>query len=576
MTKIMMSPRWFAFVAFIFLTSLTNNGCGKKDSVDGSSCVPALVSRSQNYLGAMPAILIGSGLSTLNGSIVDQCIKVTADTSPDPTTAQRSFKLTYAKDTSALRTALSLDANVEWSAGLSSVEASANYYNSQAIDSTSAYLVLDVNVQFPARVLSPADLTDQAIAKLNSDPEGFYAQCGDQFVSSITKGGLFRAVYKFSELSVKTKESLGITLSANSGNWSGDASFKSDLAAAQKQYRTELQVFQQGGTFTTVGLTPDQLIAQAIDFGSISSSTPLTYANAYPVSVSTRSYYAASNFPNGKRFPDITAQLDEMQNMANYYEKARLLQNDLKNRLNHPGRLYDAGCDGDLSMFLNKQQEVDAFIKKMQQKAAACRVASQCGAASTACLAPINPIDFNLPVLNNMNCGPRCTNGVNSNFEFDRYGYCTRCRFTSFPQQTANPGNTGVPGITASECKYLRPGANTLVRYNGLVTTDITGIITGTWIDVLLESKSLPNTNTCAAGSPSCYYRTDLKFYDQPTVWDFTLSENISVGSSAPDSGVKADLINAHCQYGSSWTTCRFFNVKADICDEDGTDCGAP
>lgn len=549
----------------------STNGANRSDNND---CKAPIELQGEEYAGLLPSMQLGSGVQSLSGSVVDRCIR--ADDIPpfSKTTFSRRFRMKFVQEADELKRALSIDAAASFELGVYSAEASARFFQSEELNSESAYLVLDVEATLPPITLTTAALTDRALEKLRHHPDEFLAQCGDQYVSSISQGGIFIAVYRFSGLGAKSKQELAISLSASGGNWTASGDFRKSLSTVTSRYRTELFVLQQGGTFSKVNLTPEELIREASEFGG----TKLTQENAYPVRASTRSYYTVNNWPGGARYSQTTEQLRAISAVSADYDRARVFRNDLRLRLqNRPGRLNEPKCQFDRQVFESKLEETEKYIAAVEAKARHCRSASGCG-APTKCLETVPVPSFEPPRLT-QDCGPRCTDGIDSDYEFDAFGYCTRCIWKGQSKRTSF-NNSAQPAFEAT-CKYLRRGANVLVRATGKFSHR-TSENHGAWLHVKLEAASEPEKFECNDVREACAeYLVDTeegKTPDAPTSFD--LRANVNVGQGTVDSSVVGSLFQVHCQKHdgthASHRGCAYSDVKLEICDTDATDCGAP
>lgn len=474
---------------------------------DGGCSPPALVTTTHNYTGDLSRVSLGGGFNALSQDLSGQCLVIPPPSSTCSGTGSRTFQMQFIRESSRLKESLGLSASASYDGGLWSAEASARFFRSTDVRSDSAYLLLDVAVTFDSQTIPDAQLTDGALARLRSDPEGFVASCGTEYVASVTRGGRFRVVYVFSSLTTREKEELSTSFSAGGGNWMAGGSFERSIERATSRYQTQVYVLQSGGRLEPVGLSPAELIAQARNFGSPGpdgGTGTLNCATAYPISIETRPYYATSNIPIGARYPDVTRQLNELTATANTWDQVRFLRNDLEARLGRPGRLATTACVTDLARFTTKQAEIEAFFREVQAKRDACQSINYCGATS-ACVRALATPSLSLPRLSDpARCGPACTDGANSTYESDDYGYCTRCTWT-WP--TTTTGSNTAAGVMRSECRYMRPGAQVLAQARGRLGPPPCSSQTVFYADVNLQTASGVNTDNCTVDTCRIYYR---------------------------------------------------------------------
>jgi len=470
------------------------------------------------------------------------------------------------KSATSLRQTLELSAAASYSAGVTKADASASFFRSDNITTDSVYLVLDVQVTYESAGLDSVTLTEDALSKLKRDPALFIASCGDQFVSSMKRGGLFRAVYQFVGVSENRKNEISAKFSGAYANWSANSSFKQALEQTSSRYETRLYVLQSGGTLNAVGMSPAELIEQASTFGS-------TCADAYPIAIDTSPYYAATNFPAEARYPDITEQIDILGALSVDYDAVRIARNDVTQRLARPGRLDSPGCEGDKKKLADRKDELDEYLASASRKVAACQVVGPCG-ASAQCKKVLPVPDLELPRLDNpKTCGPACTDGNGSSYESDDRGYCTRCTFQGMDQATQQESADGLFGST---CKYMRRGADVVIRARGTVSARSCSPDGNYHTQLALQATSQPNVlgdannNTCAS---ACAYNGEW----MTTPNDVVLEAHMSIGGEAADSSMEAHILQfAGLDSGTSCAGTRYTDWEIDICDADRPEGCAP
>lgn len=537
-------------------------------SADAGCAAPALMTTSRTFTGNLATVTLGAGFNPLASALAATCLEAPGGTPTCTGTGSRTLRMQFVRDSTTLKTTLGLTANASFDSGVYSGDASASFYRSSEVRSDSAYLVLDVVVTFDAQTLPSPRLTAETIERLRADPEGFVATCGTDYVSAITRGGVFRAVYAFSSLTTSDVETLQTSFSAGGGSWTAGGTFQRSLERQTSHYRSQLFVMQSGGRLEPVGLTPAQLIEQATRFGAAGAdggAGTLNCATAYPVAVETRPYYQTLNFPIGQRYPNITAQINEFANTANTWDQVRVFRNDLDDRLTRSGRLATTACATDMARYTARRAEIDAFYAAMQAKRDACLEVHYCG-ATAACLRPLTPPTLLLPRLSDpLRCGPACTDGINSTYESDDRGYCTRCTFT--PPAFETYQTDFVDNLAASTCRYMRPGARVSAQLRGYVTHRACSnyVVNGRFT---LQTRSGMNSNGCGLTS-GC----EVSFADS-TRGDRRLElfgAPIDVDPLSTPAQATASMFQTWA-YGENNTSCggvRFRDVVVDLCDPD-------
>ncbi|MFO0646568.1 MAG: hypothetical protein U0326_10050 [Polyangiales bacterium] len=522
-------------------------------SVD--ACVPALVTTTHSYSGDLATVTIGAGFNPLTASVTTRSCLVAPTSTPSCTLRARDFRMQFLQNSNELKSSLRLSAGASFESGFWDAEASARFFRSSEVRSDSAYLLLDVEVTFGAEVLSAPTLSLSSISRLSADPAGFVAACGTEYVSSITRGGIFRAVYIFESLSTWDRNNLAASFSAGGFDWTAMASVQSAIERSTSRYQTQLFVTQSGGALAPVDLTPGALIETARHFGASGvdgGPGAIDCASATPIAVQTSPYYTAEGVPVGARYPDLTAQLNELNNLASAYDRVRVLRNDLGARTARPGRLSSSVCSPDSAQFTALADRIDAYMASAEHKRDACIQINLCG-ANPQCLITLPTAPTSLPrLLDPAHCGPACTDGALSTYESDEFGYCTRCTWT-WP--TVVTQDEGRDNLMRSWCRYMRPGAR--VTYNG------TGAIVGDYMFVNIQGTSGPNRGSAVGAA-------EINLHSPPR-WAGFLLGNVDVSAST-DSPTEVDVWLDQVrgwQGGTGGLGLRFEGWTIDICDAD-------
>src|SRR5439155_15095131 len=132
--------------------------------------------------------------------------------------------------------------------GVTSGNASVNYFHSQHINSNTLYVVLNVKVTNTAEVMDHLELTTDAYKMLeDGDLARFMDACGDSFIAGRTTGGEFSAVIKIESESESERNTLESSLSAGGFNWSTNVKTQSKMTEAVSHHKLTYEFFKKGG-----------------------------------------------------------------------------------------------------------------------------------------------------------------------------------------------------------------------------------------------------------------------------------------------------------------------------------------
>jgi hypothetical protein len=333
-----------------------------------------------HYTGDLLGIDLGAGINSLTMSIQGRCIRPAPSEATCGPSAARSFSMVLARDADELREALGASADASNGSGMSSGNAETSFFRSHARVRASVYLLLDVVIAYDSPALGAVELNDDALQTLGRDPVLFTLRCGDEYVSQISRGGRFRALYEFSSVTEQRRVELASSFRAGGADWSRDESFLRTLEEARSRNQTYLYVSQQGGAFEATELDPAGLIAAAKSFGAAAnaSTQAATCTTAYPLAAHTRSYYTADNFPLHARYPDVTAQRRELDRFARDWSAAETSLADVDDYLLR-GQFDSDLCKATGQRLRDARSALASFEHRGRAKIEACRELVSCG-----------------------------------------------------------------------------------------------------------------------------------------------------------------------------------------------------
>ncbi|MFO0687021.1 MAG: hypothetical protein U0234_33460 [Sandaracinus sp.] len=219
----------------------------------------------------LPASLrAGGGWNTLLTSGSGNCMQpssfvVLGGGDPDARIAE-TLRFEMVEDASSIRESLSLEASATYDSGIYSADASASYSHDSHVSSYSTYLVLESTVRYAPQTLETFRLSDHALGELRRSPSAFVSMCGDQFVSTVTNGAVFRVVFRFTGLSSSDRREMSASLGGSTGTFSGSAAAASALETLRARYETSITVFRSGAPPEPFTGNLAELIDQGLTF----------------------------------------------------------------------------------------------------------------------------------------------------------------------------------------------------------------------------------------------------------------------------------------------------------------------
>lgn len=225
-----------------------------------------------------------------------------------------NFSLTKVTSSQELMKSLSVKAKAKYSAGVGSAKGKASFTDEVSINSQSLFLLINVKVTNPTLTLDNPKLRPEAANVLISrGKEAFRKACGDEFVRSQVTGAEFAAVLEIQTSDESHKQAIDASLKGSYGAASGSASFSSRLEEIVKNNKTQVYVYQSGGSAEKIDISADGLINIATEFPA-----KVNAENARPIDAFTASYENLLNFPAGANIIDVTQQSDNLLRLAQY------------------------------------------------------------------------------------------------------------------------------------------------------------------------------------------------------------------------------------------------------------------
>lgn len=338
------------------------------------------------------------------------------------------------------------------------------------------------------------------------------------------------------------------------GQVSGSGTFRSELERYASRFAASIDFLSEGGPPVSTPTTISELLDLAQMFPTL-----VTEQNAYPLDVSTTSYYSAANFPICPALPDSSGRILELERLSSSHDRARELTHFLRRRLSMGGRLSEATCTATAARLNSHLGDLEQYLRDLEAAAASCWTGSTCD--SRLVVTPSLEQQPRVPP----SCGPFCASGGRSEpalEEIDNFGFCTHCRWEyGSPYLVAN----GAVDATHT-CSAMRPGARVGVTY--MAHLDIPNNPSTAWVDVGLRSPGLVSPDCTPPGS-ACTLASNAA-----VAYDMILASH---GFGPLDGVVSGQVAAARCTGGND-SSCRLGPmtsgpVSMDVCDTDNARC---
>ena len=158
------------------------------------------------------------------------------------------FQIKVVESQEELEKHLGVSASGSGSFGWGSVSASAKFSSDYKMNSYSLYVVASTRVVNSTKWIRPTRLNEYSEQQYINDFEEFTRRCGDQFLTGITAGGQFFAVFELQTKSEEEKTEFDASISASgAGSWSASAQFSSALHNVTRNKQWTVKSFQVGG-----------------------------------------------------------------------------------------------------------------------------------------------------------------------------------------------------------------------------------------------------------------------------------------------------------------------------------------
>ncbi len=210
---------------------------------------------------------------------------------PEP---RAELAVTSVETKSELATELDLGVGGSYFAGLVSVEGRFGFYRSQKIVATTSYLFVRASITASREILRDAKIKPEFLDLLpgSGGPSEFRSRCGDRYLGSLVKGGLFYGLVEVVSESVEESREVTAQLKSAFASGSVDADFSEKLKSIVGSRSVSAKVLREGGAGPET-IDPAEIVDRALAFAAEVKDNPFTYAGQF------RQYEDSENWPTG-------------------------------------------------------------------------------------------------------------------------------------------------------------------------------------------------------------------------------------------------------------------------------------
>jgi hypothetical protein len=281
----------------------------------------APISRTIQYVQGLD---YGVGLDSPSGTAMN--VAVTGSPSQIPNAGGGDVIYTMNELTSEedIQTALGISVEANGGIGLFSASARMDYSKSCHMNSSSVFLMVNIQVTNAFTMIKQPGITPQAAQLLAAgNTSAFQQQFGNMFVRGLQTGGQFFGVIEIETSSQTDQQSVSAKVSAAYGPFGGSGSFSDSFKQAVSNRNVKVTCYIEGGTIPNpLPSTVDMLMQAA------SAWPPTVAANAVPYSALVDGY-GILPLPNPPNIIDIQQQQDVLNQCSWWRNQDLMALNDI-------------------------------------------------------------------------------------------------------------------------------------------------------------------------------------------------------------------------------------------------------
>ena len=266
----------------------------------------------------------GHGINVLTGDVLPSiAVNGSLTSIPEAHGQVVTSKFVRIDDISSLHTSLGIDVTADGSYAGFSGNAKVQFADTCNFNSHSTYILIHIEVKNAFLSMDDPVLTPDANELIrNQNQQQFRDRFGDVFITGISTGGEYFAIYQVSGTDEKVKEEAATAVhAAYEAPLVADVHLGVTIDKLRESSQSHLEVrafaFQSGGSDTSMAITPDEIMAKARSFGP-----SVRDEFAVPYSMLPASYRAL-------KLPDDAANAIDLANQREALADAWKMRNDL-------------------------------------------------------------------------------------------------------------------------------------------------------------------------------------------------------------------------------------------------------
>ena len=203
-------------------------------------------------LDAGDEVKLGARFDTLTGKIIDASTCIAGYSEVERGNSSSQMRLVEVTDSQSMMRAMNIDASVQGSFLVSSVDAKASFVSNQKYTQQTQHFLLYAQATRKPRTLDPKDgetlfeLTHAAHDALKKGPSHFRTVCGDGFIASVYEGVELYGMLTFDNVSLEDKKTISASMKGSYGKWNASASATSTVENYADKGRSNLEVSLNG------------------------------------------------------------------------------------------------------------------------------------------------------------------------------------------------------------------------------------------------------------------------------------------------------------------------------------------
>ncbi|SFF32098.1 peptidase inhibitor family I36 protein [Spirosoma endophyticum] len=307
-------------------------------------------------------LLIGQGFLSVTGEEGGNSVIFLNDddltTAGDGNGQTVRFTLEQLDSFEKLKQKLNISVAASLGFGIWSADLAVDFMKSGTFTQHNSFLVLDVVVTNPAKVLKKSKMTRAALMRASLGEADFLDFCGNSFVYGRQTGGQLTAVVQFSSTYKEEYEEVKARINGAVGGYGkGSLSLDQAMSSISTSTHTKIEILRKGTSDVIPGIT--ELINVAKEFPARIAPGS---GNSAIVNMLTRGYNTVDNFPSRKIDLNILdQQARTIETVASYLDRGYEVKGDLLFLINNPD-LFDYPGDLKANATAAFQQNEDIIL----------------------------------------------------------------------------------------------------------------------------------------------------------------------------------------------------------------------